>query len=91
MAEATSLQDRQRLDVLLQKLTSLIKKLPTTLPRLATVWCSNPPNPHQTCTKPEVQCSVQLPSRTEPQWQVQVRDKPEPEPQVHLILLYRSL
>ena len=32
MAEATSLQDRQRLDVLLQKLTSLIKKLPTMLP-----------------------------------------------------------
>jgi hypothetical protein len=32
MAEATSLQDRQWLDVLLQKLTSLIKKLPTTLP-----------------------------------------------------------
>jgi hypothetical protein len=29
---------------------------------------------------------VQLPSRTEPQWQVQVRDKPEPEPKVHLIL-----
>ena len=32
MAEATSLQDRQRLDVLLQKLTLLIKKLPTMLP-----------------------------------------------------------
>src|ERR1700678_794492 len=52
--------------------------------RLATVWCSNPPNLHQTRTKPEVQCAVQLPSRTKPQWQVEVQDKPEPEPKVHL-------
>src|ERR1700678_701028 len=54
--------------------------------RLATVRCSNPPNPHRTCTEPEVRCSVQLPSRTKPQWQVQVRDKPEPEPKGHLVL-----
>ena len=32
MAEATSLKDRQQLDELLKKLTSLIKKLPITLP-----------------------------------------------------------
>jgi hypothetical protein len=32
MAEATSLKDRQRLNELEKKLTSLIKKLPTTLP-----------------------------------------------------------
>jgi hypothetical protein len=45
MAEATSPKDQQRLDELVKKLTSLIKKLPTTLPcgskdgPLATNFC----------------------------------------------------
>ena len=34
--------------------------------KLATVQCVNLPNPHQACTKPKVQFSVQLPSHTEP-------------------------
>src|ERR1700678_481326 len=59
--------------MLLDTIEPLLRFIITIPPRLATVRCSNLPNPHRTCTEPKVQCSVQLPSRTDPAPKVRPR------------------